>query len=293
MICRVTQKLKHFFILFCLLEVSVAGVCLASVEKGSTNKKIEIKEESANFWDSLSYSLGYSVQSDLASELRPRLYSHLISLNLNYEFNSNYFLDLGSSFRYESLDRKIFLKKGSYGFNDFQIFLKKRIFLGDFLSASHSSVLALGSSFPLSEISRLEGHKAIPALSFSVASSFFDKKYTFRNNFSYHYLINTYEYSPSSGVASDRDAFSYRMSHAVKLIKKLMLELSFGFRYSKDIKGESTYSYNNSQSISYKLSKFHFGISYRNDGFTNDGDVSFWYIDKYRRNLKAFLVFSF
>ena len=94
-------------------------------------------------------------------------------------------------------------------------------------------------------------------------------------------------------MSNNRDAFSYRMSHAIKLIKQLDLTFGFGFRYSKDTKGKSTYSYNNSQSIGYKLSKIYFGISHYNGGFTDDGDVSLWYIDKYRRNLKAFFKFSF
>ena len=287
------QMLKQFLILFFLIDVLIVGTCFASNEKTLANGTIEKKEKVKDFLDSLKFYLNYSVQSDFAEELKPRLYSHLISTTLNYKLNSAYSLNLSSSFRYNSLDRKILLKNGSYGFNDLNVSLSRKILLGDFLSASNSSVLRLASAFPLSEESRLEGHKAIPSLSFSINSDFFDGKYTLGNNFSYHYVINTYEYSPSSGVANNRDSFSYSMSHSIELIKRLTFKLGFGFRYSKNTKGESDYSYNNSQSINYSFSKLHLGVSYHNGGFTNDGDVSLWYIDKYRRNLKANLGYSF
>ena len=285
--------LKRFVVLVFFVKVFIPGTGFASNASALTDKTVEKKEELEGFWNSLSSSLAYSVQSDFASELKPRLYSHLLSAGLNYRLNNGYSLNLNTSFRYKSLDNKIFLKKGNYGFNDLGVSLSKKLRLGNFLSAINSSTLTLGSSFPISEKARLEGYKAIPALSFSINSSFFDGKYALGNNFSYNYIINTYEYSPASGVANNRNSFSYAMSHSIKLIGKLVFKLGFGFRYSQDTKGESNYSYNNNQSLSYTLSKLRLGVSYYNGDFTSDDDVEFWYIDRYRKNLKLFLGYSF
>ena len=284
---------RRIIILLFFIQIWIPEASRARQAKSLPEIEFKDGKNAKKFWDSISFSLFYSVQSDFASELKPRLYSHLISNTLTYNINKNYSLSLSSSFYYISLDEKILLKKDTYGFNDLVTSISRYLDLGKFLSAKNSSIFGLSSSFPISEKARLEGYKAIPRIYFSLTSSFFDSKYKMNNTFSYRYTINTYEYSPSTRVANTRDAFSYSMNHYIKIIKNLTFVLGFGIQYKKNTQGESTYSYNNTQSIKYALSKLFFGLSYQNGGFTDDGDIDFWYVDRYRRNLKAVLGYSF
>jgi hypothetical protein len=79
----------------------------------------------------------------------------------------------------------------------------------------------------------------------------------------------------------------------VNIVGGLSVSVGTGVKLSRKLDSSTEYAYNNSQSISYTWGAFTGEVSHTNGGFTREGDLSLWYVDKYRRIMTGSLTYSF
>ncbi len=258
--------------------------------QAKSEKKID-GDENKSPWG---FGLGYSVSTDFAEEARPRQFSHSFSGSMSYALGNGWSTGASLSMSYQSIGNKVVTDIDTPSFSpNVRIGGGKTWKLGYGLGAKHSINVGVGTSLSFSESAQYEGVYTVPGGSVGLTSKFFDGVYSLSNRVGGSYVINRYEFSPTDGTINTRNNYSYRMSHRVKLIGKLSASVGFGIRSSEKLDGSSSYGYSNSQSLSYSLGKWGLGVSHRNGGYTQFGDVDFWYIDKYRRLMSASVSYSF
>jgi hypothetical protein len=240
-------------------------------------------------WSSM---VRYSVLSDYADNRTPRGYTHSVMGSLAYNFTKQLSFDVGAGARAETIEGQISKgKEQSYDevispMTSFDLSYER-----GFLDDDKYSVYAEGE--PLwDEASRLEGYKAVLGLGGNVSLRMFGKRWVLTNDLSVSELINSYKYG--SNLTANPDYFyTYKLSNVVKIYRGLRASYSFGAKVTRYMDDFIGYSYSNSFSLSYVWPHLSVGLAYDNGGFTDDGTVSLWYLDQYRRLARLVVGYTF
>lgn len=292
---RAPRKLavgKRLFSVSSLLAtfLLLTSLAFAAVESTSTT---DAKVEEAK--SSFGVELGYSVSTDFAEELSPRLYRHNLQLGLGYDIKDWFVVYGETGYFFKTLGTSISDFDEDSGISHISLGLSRTLVpsLGRFAGADHSLRLSLDSSLPLTEEDRIEGSLGSIAIAPSIGSNFFDGLFTIKNSFFYQLIFNRFDFSPVSNEPNARAAYGWSVGASVPIYGKLAIGAGFGMRKLRFVDSFESFSYKNSQSISYSFGALSAAVSHENGGYTEDDTIELLYVDKYRRLVKASLTYTF
>ena len=253
-------------------------------------KRLTVKQpEEVGGWSS---TVRYSALTDFADSRSPRSYVHTVAGSVGYAFDKNWSASVSLGARAETIDGQI--SKGreqSYGET-----LGPSTSLGIGFDDRISRQVAYGlyvEGEPLwDEPSRREGYKGLIGGGAKMNFSFFRKHWILGNDLSATELMNTYKYG-SNLNANPSHFYTYRLSNVFKVYRGFRASYNFGAKLTEYTDGFTGYAYSNTVSLSYVWPKVSFSVAYDNGGFTDNGDISLWYVDQYRRLARAVVGYTF
>jgi hypothetical protein len=149
------------------------------------------------------------------------------------------------------------------------------------------------SATPLiDQASRFEGYKGILGVGAGFTMKFFDKIYTQGHSISASGMLNTFEYNTDQSPNPDY-FYTYKFINGVKVFTNYSLTYSFGARMTRYLDGFLGYKYSNTLAVSRTWTDWRVSLSYENGGFTDDGTISMWYVDQYRRLITMGVRYTF
>lgn len=236
--------------------------------------------------------LRYSVLSDYADPAQPRSYTQSLRAGLGYKIDENWSMSGDFSVRAETVNGQIDKdREESYAETlngstavelDFQ-----KAFLGN-----HSYTFFAHGEPLWDEASRREGYKGIVGGGASLSLAFFNKRYSMDHVFDVSQLMNTFKYSIDT-TANPDIFYTYKLVNSIRLFEKLRLSYSWGLKLTRYTDAFTSYSYSNTISLSTAWRKWGMAVAYDNGGFTDNGEMSLWYVDQYRRVVIAMLSYTF
>ena len=232
----------------------------------------------------------YSFSTDLLDKMKPRRYTHQISLNFLYDMSDRWRLGSLVSVDYFSLNNQIVEAQNGYGgaqlnSNFFTTYLLKTPFF-----TSHN--VGFSYTLPLDDESQFEGYRGVPAVSTTFVKKVWPKYVNIIQTFRTSYLINTFDRS-ALGVPNRDYAVGSNSILSFNLSSAWSLLTGFGVRWSHLTDGNSEYAYNNFQTLNYNHKSLSFFITHSNGGFTEDGKVSLWFVDRYRKFIDVGVSYDF
>lgn len=146
---------------------------------------------------------------------------------------------------------------------------------------------------PANQEARIEGYRGSIGVSPALSSNYFDGLLIIKNRLNYSLIFNRYDYSPTTFDRSATANYGYDLGASVRVIGGLRVGAGLGIRRTRYTDGFHDFSYKNTQTISYTLKSWSLAVKHTNGGYTDDGRVDFWYVDKYRRLVSALLGYEF
>lgn len=276
------------------LAVAIGATPVASLP-GATGATTVAEAAQLDSEKLFSFSLAYGVNSDLADQLRPRIFNHTLNGSGSYNVRDWFQVTAGVGAFFTTLGSSVSKYKEDSGISSVSLGLSRSLSqdLGTFLGAKHSASIAVSGGLPLTEESQIEGYLGNIGAGPVLSSSFFDGILNVTNVLSYSQIFNRYEFSPFDGTAIPTSNYSYTLGAGVKLIWNLKVGASFGVRRSRYTDGFTDFSYNNTQSLSWAAGAWSAALTHTNGGYTDDGEVSLWYVDRYRRLVSGTIGYSF
>jgi hypothetical protein len=238
----------------------------------------------------LQLSTQYSLGTDLLDPVEPRMYDHQLSLNGIYNFDNRWRGGLLVDLNYFTLDNQIVETQKGYGRAQPSLNLFSTYRLSTPFFDNHN----VGASYflPLDSFSREEGYNGILAVNTTFVKGLWRPFVTWIQNFRANYQFNSFDKS-ALGIPNRIYSVSTSPMLNITITDKLSLLLAFGIRWGEFSDGNTDYSYNNSQTLSYSLKKTSFYVRHTNGGYTEDGRVYLWFIDKNRKYIDAGVSYDF
>ncbi len=237
-------------------------------------------------------ALRYSGLSDFADNRSPRAYTHALFGSVGYQFNERWNLETSLGLRAETIAGQI--PKGHEQTYDEALNPSSSFALTfeDKLNYGNSYQLYLSAEPLWDEASRLEGYKGIAGLGGKWTSEFFRRRYVMTHDLEAAELVNTYAYG-SDLKANPDYFFTYKFANVFRLFGNTRFAYTFGAKVTRYMDDFVGYSYSNSFSLSQKFGRATAALVYDNGGFTDDGEISLWYIDQYRRLARLVVSYTF
>lgn len=231
-----------------------------------------------------SLSMGYRLGTDLAEKLEPRSYTHGVLFSLGYSFNQRTGLLFSLGANTQTVNGQIF--------KDQQQDYAETVGLDPSIGLNLNSSKAIWGRHVITggvnvtplidEISQRQGYQGVMGANAALALHFWKKFYSLSQNISYSHLFNEFFYNTNAKPNPENNVV-YGMSHNFQISRTFSFGANFGIKVTEYLDGFIGYSYNNSQSIAWQNGGWKARLSYENGGFTQDGQVEMWYLDKYRR----------
>lgn len=230
----------------------------------------------------------YVANTDFLDKMSPRVYQHYLSLQYTYRFDSNLSVGVGAQATFTSLDRQIV--ETQRGFAEF---LPSGNFDAVYTLAPgyFSSFVRGGVVLPMDQYSRYEGYRAITYLALALNKSI-HPRISIANLFSARYLFNQIDKN-SDGIPNPTYSGSLNPRINMILMENLILSVGFGFKWAHLTNGGSDYAYFNKETLIYQWDSVSFFVSYQNGGYTEDGTVYLWFIDRNRQMASAGVSYAF
>jgi hypothetical protein len=232
----------------------------------------------------------YALSTDLQDPVEPRRYEHDISLNTTYNWSPRLRLGFLADLSYFSLDNQIVETQRGYG----RAQPSANFFSTYRLSTPYFNNHNVGAAYflPLDEYSRLEGYNGVAGLGTTFVKTIFGPKLSLIQGFRASYVFNSFD---KNAAGTPNRTYSVSMSPLINwsITSNISLLLGFGIRYGAFTDGNNDYAYNNSQTLSFGYKKMAFFLRRTNGGYTEDGQVYLWFIDKYRNLVDAGVSYDF
>lgn len=235
-------------------------------------------------------SAQYALLTDLMEETEPRIFEHDVTLNSIYNINNQLRLGGFLNVNYFTLEDEFAETQEDYG--KFQpsmnIFSSYR--LGTPFFTSHN--VNVGYFLPLDDHSRYEGYKGVPSISTTFVKKAWKHYILLLQNFNASYVINTFD---KNALGQPNRTFGVSASPTVmfNFTQHISFLLGFGIRWTQLSDGNTDYMYNNSQTLSFNYQPLTVFIRHFNGGYTEDGRVDLWYIDKHRKFVDLGVSYDF
>lgn len=238
----------------------------------------------------LQISAQYSLSTDFLEQASPREYDHQVSLNAVYAIRRDWQAGGLLDVNYFTLNNEVVDTQKGYGraqpsLSTFTSYRFKTPWID-----SHN--ISMSYYLPLDEYSRLEGYNGITGLGTNLVKNLWTPRIRWIQSFRGSYQLNSFDKS-ALGVPNRLYSTSTTSMLSASLTKDILVMLAFGFRWGRFTDGNTDYSYNNSQMVSYSLKKTNLYIRHTNGGYTEDGRVYLWFIDKYRNYVDAGISYDF
>lgn len=247
--------------------------------------------------DSLTWAgqVGYSLRTDLADQIEPRLYQHSLSLSYGFQQTPSKF----------SLTGILGAGYESAGEQNSEVLLNENdteLFVNDFSLAGQKAFggpwksnmsLTLSNSFPTTAEAKREGYGSVTTLDYMWSIPLVPEKFSVSAATSLHYIWNRYEYSPTTGDLNKQGGWRGILGARWTIWRGWSIGGSVGSQLSRYLDGTSDVSYRNSISTSYAWKRFSISLSTSNGTYLDKEDAYIWFVDEYRRTLSLGATLSF
>lgn len=239
--------------------------------------------------------MGYQIRTDLADEIKPRLYTHSLELSYGLEHRlSRFALAAGVGLVYESAGERrseilVDSERTELFVSDVSLLGRKSWTPMENMRIS----CALGNEFPTSPEARREEYNSVTTLDLSLSTPLFSKSFTVRLGGELHYIWNSFRYSPATGELNKQGGGRASFAARWRVWQGLHLEGSAGSQLSRYLDGTNDMGYRTAAGASYDWSSLSMGVALSNGTYLDQDDATIWFIDEYRRmvSLKAQLTF--
>lgn len=231
--------------------------------------------------------VGYSIRTDLADQIEPRLYQHSLSLSYGFQHAPTKL----------SLTGILGAGYESAGEQNSEVLLNENdteLFVNDFSLAGQKAMegpwktnmsLTLSNSFPTSPEAKREGYGSVTTLDFMWSVPVVPKKLSLSAASSVHYIWNRYEYSPATGDLNKQGGWRGILSARWTIWEGWSVGGSIGSQLSRYLDGTNDVTYRNSISTGYSWKRFSVTLATSNGTYLDKEDAYIWFVDEYRRTL--------
>ena len=251
-----------------------------------------VSETKTSKWSASAY---YGTSTDYADNRDPRGYTHSLGTSVGYAITNRISTSASLGMRAETIGGQIEKDPDKSYAETLSVNPSTSFSLaysGDLGIEPHTFSLG-GFMEPLwDRASRLEGYKFVAGVNAGLGFKFFDKIWSMSHTVSTSSVANTYAFNENGNSNPDYN-YGYSLSNTFKIYKAPKFSYSWGIRYTRYMDGFLSHSFSNSYGLSYAWDSLMVSLSYSAGGYTDDGEVSLWFIDDYRRMGSLSLAYSF
>lgn len=248
-----------------------------------------LQEAEQTKWDGF---MRYGMATDYADTREPRGYINSLFGSIGYHFDKNWGVNAEAGGRAELIDGQISKGPEQSHAETLNPSTSMELDYEDKLSINNSYSFFIHGEPLWDQASRLEGYKGLIGAGADLGLGFFGKAFTIRQTIDATELINTYHYGSDLGANPDY-FYTYKLSNSLRFWKTYKLSYIFGFKTTRYLDGFWGYAYENTISLSKSWQKISVALAYDNGGFTDDGELSLWYLDQYRRVARISVNYAF
>ncbi len=264
-------RLVLVILFFSAASSGAVGTSLANLAQNT--------EEASRTW---SAAAGYGVSTDLADSLSPRLYFQSLDASATYRWKDRWSATGGLMLSFTTLDGKVdkLQEDTVYDSTGASPILSLN-YLPDPAMPSPWFANLTGMAL-LDSASQREGYLGVWSLTGGGAWSFFNDQLTMTHALTVSEVLNQYETS-SVGTANPGTSVSYGLNNTISVSSIFSLTLGFGIKQTRYLDGVWDYAYSTSVAGVFAKDNWSCSLSTANGGYTDEGRVSLWYVDQYRR----------
>lgn len=232
----------------------------------------------------------YSVATDLADSSDSRLYFQNLGASIGFQINQRWAVSGGLTGSFTTLDGQIEKRQEetvleSTGFSPSFGLMYSPNLESPWMVSGNGSLL-------LDSASQREGYLGVAGASVSHNSSFWEERIGVTNALSVTELINRFEKN-SSGTFNPGTSITYSLGTNLKMTDNLGISASFGLKRTRYLDGFWDYSYGSTVAISLNGENWSASLATSQGGYTEDGTVSLWYLNEYRRIVSVSFGYRF
>lgn len=239
--------------------------------------------------------VSYAIRTDLADQVKPRLYQHDFSASYGFEHNpSKISVSAIVSAGYESAGEtrsEVLVDENDTEFfmNDFALGVQKS---WEAMLKSNV-VLTLGNEFPTSPESKREGYGSVTSLGLDWSVPLVPKKISVSIGGEFYYIWNSYEYSPATGDLNKQGGAKASVGVKFTIWKGWYVRAGAGSQQSRYLDGTTDVTYRNSIGTGYNFGQLGISLSTSNGTYLDREDAYIWFVDEYRRTASLGVTYSF
>lgn len=273
-----------------LLSVPSEAVNQRTRSAALRNSPVPIQNE--NDEERWPVSVYYGLSSDYADSRSPRSYTHFLGVNVTYIATEKWSFNGSFGGTADLIDGQIQKRpEQSYAETVNPSLSLSALFADSINDKLSYSVNGHVDPF-FDPQSRYEAYRYMYGVRGGLFLSLFKGKYLMGNSIDVSELVGDYSYNSQQQANADT-YYTYSWSNSFRPNRKLDISYSFVLRMTRLTNSELTYAYNNNLAVSTFLKKWVLSAVYSNGGFTEQGEVNFWYLDQYRRLLRCIAVYNF
>lgn len=275
--------MKIVLLLFSLMaSLPVATAAPAVSRLRAAKLKQEVKKDESRF----SLAIAYSTVTNMNDRAEGKLLTNSLGVEAGWALTKKLNAALTVGGTYQSIDNEIIKENKSF-MTDTYVGLNSKLKL----AARHALDVQGGVFLPTSEDSQFEGHKG-RYYGLLRTRSKFASWYVLSNKLSGQYIVNTYNYSPTTDELNKTSLADYGLDNIVTFGKGF-ISVGAGARITTYIDGLSELSYFNVAKIGFRGEKFSSVVAYMNGSYRDDQTLQPLFFDRYKKLLELALVYAF
>lgn len=273
-----------------VLTATAARTFAADSAPANTSEAAPAKKEEKKPW---AVELEYMATTDLADEVRPRIFRHDVMATASYDVKDWFTTGVEVDYFFKTVGGAYSRYREDSGVYSVTPFVTKKVYEFKGLGGNHKIIGMLHGDIPTNEEARIEGYTGSVGAMPMLISTYFDGLISIKNRLMYNHLFNRYSYNPTTFEPASTDSYGYDIGSSVRVIGGLRAGVGFGLRRTRYADRFHDFSYKNTQTLSYAWSSWSFAVKHTNGGYTEDGHVELWYRDQYRRMFSGIIGYEF
>lgn len=273
--------------LFSLILLAAPAGVHAAVTVKQTRAALQAPVPEVSPW---SFGFNYGFSTDLADSYSPRVYYQGLNAFLARKITTHWSASLAVAANFTTLDGQIDKRQED---NEIEAAgVAPSIGLNYGGSDPRPWFFGISGTALMDSASRREGYQGLVSGNFGGTWRFFGERFSMTHTLAVSELINAYEYS-SAGNPNPGTSVAYSWSNSLAAGDHLSFSAGFGLKQTRYLDGFWDYAYNTFAGMTLAMGKWSLSFNTSNGGYTEDGRVSFWYIDQYRRIVSMSLAVRF
>ncbi|HAG91024.1 MAG TPA: hypothetical protein DCL41_04090 [Bdellovibrionales bacterium] len=260
-----------------LIFILILSISAWSWAQGTTEEELRLKGQKDLSFNLL---LGYSAMTDRADTESESVYFNALGTGI-YAGYMGWTANVDTSFNYTSVDGEVKADQNDRDFylQDTTLSISKALWQDSQNTLSPSVFYVL----PTNQATQNLGIKGVLGLDLMLNSRFFKNKLSLTNSGSAYGIINTYYYSPLTGLVNQNAGYSYKLGLTYQMFKGLSASVGGGVKLSQYVDGSQTFRFQNSARLSYQYAKWTVYGFWMNGSYSDQTDLDLWYVDEYRQ----------